>query len=115
MISSLEHAEHPLYHGRCAFCEMQIEGYVGRPQEAHESADGEERAMQRTFKPRDLRMLEAYRESRGLSQTQLAMRSGVTQGDISRLERGVMNTRGVTATKLAVALGVDIEDLEGTS
>lgn len=44
------------------------------------------------------------RRSRNLSQTALASLSGVDQGDISRIERGVTAPTTITLSKLAGAL-----------
>ena len=56
--------------------------------------------------------LKAIRESRHLTQGQLAVKSGVAQSIISRIERGVItNIRLSTARQLADALGVEISDL----
>ncbi|ETW95411.1 MAG: hypothetical protein ETSY1_30755 [Candidatus Entotheonella factor] len=52
------------------------------------------------------------RKAQGLTQDQLADSSGVPQGTISRLERGVSGDVQIsTVDKLAMALGVSIEVL----
>ncbi len=57
------------------------------------------------------RVLELRKEQR-LTQDQLADTSGVPQGTISRLERGVSGDVQIsTVQKLAMALGVSIESL----
>lgn len=45
------------------------------------------------------------RRTRGLSQRELAARSGVNQADISRIERGTLSPTTTTLDKLAHALG----------
>lgn len=49
------------------------------------------------------------REAAGLSQQDLATRSGVSIQTISRYERGIAEPRRKTLTRLASALGVDID------
>lgn len=54
----------------------------------------------------------ALREARGLTQGQLAVKSGVAQAHLSRLETGKRtNVKVSTLQKLASALGVQPEDL----
>ena len=55
--------------------------------------------------------LKAYRESKGMSQSELATRSGLTQEMISNLERGKHQPRFDTLEKYAKGLGVPITDL----
>lgn len=52
--------------------------------------------------------LTAIRERSGLSQTDLATESGVSQGRISELEAGDMNVRPGTANALAKALEIPV-------
>lgn len=52
-----------------------------------------------------------YREKLGLTGTQLADKSGVTQGAISQYENGKKNPTQETIEKLASALGVTPEEL----
>lgn len=49
------------------------------------------------------------RKARGLRQSDLAELSGVTQADISRIERGQVAPTTQTLLKLTTALGVDIQ------
>jgi ribosome-binding protein aMBF1 (putative translation factor) len=48
------------------------------------------------------------REKRGLTQVQLAERSGVDQGDISRIERGSSFPNEKTLIRIAEALDADL-------
>jgi transcriptional regulator with XRE-family HTH domain len=58
--------------------------------------------------------VQAVREHRGLSQNQLAQRSGLPQATVSRIESGVRAGAGVEVlTKLALALGVSTDYLCG--
>ena len=50
----------------------------------------------------------AARARRGLSQKQLAQRSGIDQGDISRIERGKLNPSLELLQRLAEALETDL-------
>ncbi|GAA1883365.1 helix-turn-helix transcriptional regulator [Paeniglutamicibacter psychrophenolicus] len=52
--------------------------------------------------------LVAARELAGLTQPQLAQRSGVQQADISRIERGLGNPTRDTLIRLADALGMQL-------
>jgi transcriptional regulator with XRE-family HTH domain len=53
------------------------------------------------------RQLVALREAAGLSQYELARRSGLTKQAISRLEQGNQGPAWETVQRLALALGVD--------
>lgn len=55
--------------------------------------------------------LQAIRERTGLSQTDLAKATGVSQGRISEIESGSLNVRPATARSLADALGVPLAAL----
>jgi transcriptional regulator with XRE-family HTH domain len=55
--------------------------------------------------------LRQWREHRGLTQDQLAERSGVTQGLISLLERNVTDYSGETLAQLAFGLQCEVADL----
>ena len=48
------------------------------------------------------------REKQGLTQAQLADRSGIDQADISRLERGATSPTARTLQRVADALGADL-------
>lgn len=48
------------------------------------------------------------REKHGLTQAQLAERSGVDQGDISRIERGTTSPTARTLQRIADALEADV-------
>ena len=55
--------------------------------------------------------LQRLRREAGLSQEELADRSRVHQTYLSGVERGVRNPTVTVLQKIAVALGLDIEDL----
>lgn len=55
--------------------------------------------------------LKVWRAYRGLSQTELAARSGVRQATISDIERGRSNGAAATLRDLAKALGLTVGDL----
>ena len=59
-----------------------------------------------------LRRLRRVRESRFVTQRELAAKAGVSHGTVVRLERGA-DARLVTARKLAAALAVEPSDLVG--
>jgi DNA-binding CsgD family transcriptional regulator len=62
---------------------------------------------------RDVPQLKLVREDQGLSQRDLAARSGVAQNTISQLERGERQAMPSTVRKLADALGVEPSALLG--
>lgn len=64
----------------------------------------------------DVSRLASIRMSRGLTQTQLAEKSGIAQSSIARIEKaigckGVEKVTMITGYKLASALGCRMEDL----
>lgn len=50
----------------------------------------------------------ALRLARGWTQTELAQRSGITQADISRIERGLSNATEATLGRLAEVLDAEL-------
>lgn len=61
-------------------------------------------------------VLKAARERRKWSQRKLEMRSGISQGQISKLEKAALTySRRDTAEALARELDVTLEDLAGTT
>jgi transcriptional regulator with XRE-family HTH domain len=57
--------------------------------------------------------LKELRRLRALSQDELSEESGVGRATISRIERGETGAQGRTLRRLAVALGVEVEELVG--
>lgn len=55
--------------------------------------------------------LQRLRREAGLSQEELADRSGVHQTYLSGVERGVRNPTVTVLQKIAVALGLDIDEV----
>lgn len=55
--------------------------------------------------------LEHYRLMRGMTQTELAEKSGVLQTEISRAEKGVKDLKGANWASLAKALDCSIDEL----
>lgn len=60
---------------------------------------------------RGMRRLRTLRVEAGLTQAQLALRSGVTQESISRIERGIQQPQASTRQRVADALSVPAEHL----
>jgi len=56
-------------------------------------------------------LIRAWREYLGLTQNEVAMRMGVTQAAFSQMESGEKKPRKATLEKLAVALGLSIEQI----
>ena len=52
------------------------------------------------------------RERRGLTQADLAERTGIDQGDISRIERGSANPTERTLARIGDALGAELRFVE---
>ena len=50
----------------------------------------------------------ALREGAGLTQAELAARTGIDQGDISRIERGATSPTARTLQRIAEALDADV-------
>jgi ribosome-binding protein aMBF1 (putative translation factor) len=80
------------------------------------------RERESTMSPDELEVVRAFdqaaafgsvilgaRKARGLRQSDLAELSGVTQADISRIERGQVAPTTQTLLKLTTALGVEIQ------
>jgi XRE family transcriptional regulator, regulator of sulfur utilization len=80
-------------------------------QEVRERYSEEERAhLDAEMRRFDLAgQLLALRLDAGVTQEQLAERSGISQADISRYERGLGNPTRATIDALAVALGAHME------
>lgn len=60
--------------------------------------------------------LQQYREAAGMTQEQLARKSGVVLGTISKMENGKVNllkAQSANVLRIAQALGVTVEDLIG--
>jgi transcriptional regulator with XRE-family HTH domain len=57
--------------------------------------------------------LKALRRLRAMSQQELADAAHVGRNTISRIERGETGAQGRTLRRLAVALGVEVEELVG--
>lgn len=57
--------------------------------------------------------LKRLRTERGLREVDLASRAGIREADVIRFERGKNVPRIETAAKLALALGVTLDELVG--
>lgn len=57
--------------------------------------------------------LEHYRLSRGLTQIELAEKSGILQSEISRAEKGAKDLKGQHWVSIAKALDCTVEELLG--
>lgn len=56
--------------------------------------------------------LRAHRLRRGFSQSELAERASTSQSHIARVEKGSEDIRLSTARKIAIALGISLDELE---
>lgn len=56
-------------------------------------------------------LIKAWREYKGLTQKELAKKAGIKQPALARMEKPGANPRTSSLSKLAVALGVSIEQL----
>ena len=56
-------------------------------------------------------LIKAWREYRGMTQEELALKAGIKQPALARLEKPDANPRTVTLKKLAAAMDLDIEQL----
>ncbi len=57
-------------------------------------------------------MIKAWREHLGMTQQELAVKAGVTQPAIAKLERAGASPREATLKKLAKAMGLIMEQIE---
>lgn len=80
---------------------------------AHQQEIDEIKIRRRAFGLRDLPNLRAIRESRYMTQNALARAADVSVRQVINLEQGQNGARGITATKLAIALNTTLEELEG--
>lgn len=58
--------------------------------------------------------LEHYRLKKGMTQTELAEKSGVLQTEISRAEKGVKDLKGMNWASIARVLDCSVDELLGT-
>lgn len=54
--------------------------------------------------------IKAVRKTRKLTQLDLEVASGISRGDISKIENGVINPATTTLIKLAIALDVELSE-----
>lgn len=80
----------------------------GRPKTAASAARREVLALAYTLASD----LIERRQKLGLTQQQLAARTGVAQSEISRIERGAIHPTDITWARLAAALGAEVRIVE---
>lgn len=56
-------------------------------------------------------LIKAWREYYKLTQAELAAKAGMKQSSLARLEKSATNPRKSTLTKLAKAMGIEVEQL----
>ncbi len=56
-------------------------------------------------------IVRAWREYKGLTQTEVAERMGISQAALSQMEAGEKRLRKATLVKLAMAMGIAVEQL----
>jgi predicted transcriptional regulator len=56
-------------------------------------------------------LITAWREHFAITQTELAVKSGMKQASIARLEKGHAGARRSTLAKIAAAMGISVEQL----
>jgi DNA-binding XRE family transcriptional regulator len=61
----------------------------------------------------DITYLRAWREYLGLTQAEVAEKAGITQAALSQMENGESRLRKATKGKLARAMGINLEQLDG--
>lgn len=57
--------------------------------------------------------LRYFRQREGMTQVELSKKSGVTQGDISRVEKQIKDLSGTRWKSLAKVLGCTVDELLG--
>ena len=60
---------------------------------------------------KEFNLLKAWRKHLGLTQKEVARRSGITQTALSQMERMAVNHRTATLEKLAKAMGIEAGQL----
>ena len=60
---------------------------------------------------RDVPLIRAWREELGLTQEELAVRLGLSQAAVAKFEHPSAHPRSSTLKKIALALGISIEQL----
>lgn len=58
--------------------------------------------------------IRTVRESKGITQLDLEVRSGIARSDISKIENGIINPASTTLIKLAIALEVELSEFYKT-
>lgn len=61
---------------------------------------------------RDVPIIRAWREHTGITQGELAVRMGVSQAAVAKLERPNVKPRRATLEKVATALGISMSQLD---
>lgn len=59
-----------------------------------------------------MNLVKAWRKYLGLTQAQVAKKAGMSQAALSQMEKGEKNLRTKTLEKLAVAMGLKVEQLQ---
>ena len=81
---------------------------IAAPRRAKLSADGVEQAHRFERSAKIAVQVMELRALRGMTQAQLATATGITQADISRIERGSGNPTEKTLDKIAEALDAEL-------
>lgn len=61
---------------------------------------------------REVPLVKAWREYLGMTQEQVAKKTGMEQSAIARLERGGVTPRLATLKKIAMAMGISVEQID---
>ena len=95
-------------------CDATIKGEEVEPEEAQYSftsfdaacASGIPQEIVEAYILNDVSMIRAWREHIGITQAELAVRMGVSQAAVAKLERPDAKPRSATLKKVAEALGI---------
>ena len=74
-------------------------------------ASGIPQAVVEAHVMRDIPIIRAWREELGLTQEELASRLGLSQAAVAKFEHPNAHPRGATLKKIALALGISIQQL----
>ncbi len=96
---------------RCAKCGSKVSRYQKKYHGLLLCFRCQRARLHGTEKPKDLTGLRGAMKRRGISQKVLATRLGVSPQSISELSRGAERASLQRATRVALALGVEVEEL----
>jgi DNA-binding XRE family transcriptional regulator len=107
-----EHTEHQIinHDGKPMFAVIPYNDYMDLIERRDRELTIPHEVIEKTVLE-DKSKVRAWREYKGLKQSEMAERLGVTQGAYSQMEKPRANLRSSTLAKIADAMGIHIEQL----